>query len=234
MPEEIESLQKACLRCRRRLRTSLGAAVAVLGVFASMGLMQLNVERRPPERVEPISQFHLPPPPPPRESPDREPQPQVAFEMELNFDPADMALEFIPVEFGLTAEKLVKAHPKLSVSLDEYKTGGIGMMEVFEQSSLTEKPERRFTPPFRLPGHLASRINETIRLEVIYIVTKEGRATNVHALDCPIPELVPFIKEYVGKWRFTPPNRDGKPVRAWARHSFVYRASAERKTPFSL
>lgn len=237
MPKDNESLENACSRCRRSPLAFLGAAAVSASVFVSMGMMQLNLEYSPPEASAPISQYFLPPPPPPPPPPaseDAPEQPQVQFDMELNFSSEDVALNFVPVDFGLTAEKLVQAQPEIAFSMDDYDTGGLDMLQVFEQSSLTQKPERRYTPPPRIPSRLKSRLKETLRFEVIYIVTPDGRATNVHVLDCPIPELVPFIREYIGKWRFTPPMRGNQAVQAWARHPIILRPSATGATPFSL
>ncbi|MDQ8203464.1 hypothetical protein [Pelagicoccus sp. SDUM812003] len=228
------SLEQDLKHSARGFAPYLGALATAVAVFLSIGVMQSNirVERQP--ETEPISEFHLPPPPPP---PQKEPPPEqntvsISFDLPVVDGPSSIPLGFLDVDFGLKPQELTQTEFDIDDSIGNYKTDGLDTLKIYSQNEVTEKPKRTYHKNLDIPArYLRGHRNKPITFMVLYTVTAEGRTANIHVLDCPIPEIVPFIERYIEGWYLEPAKKDGKPVNSWVQHKFTF--GANTRDPFS-
>lgn len=225
MPNLEQSLRKSTAN----LLTLFGGTLLAAMVFASMGLMHFDIERPTIRETAPLNEFHLPPPPPPpkKDPPPKESNVSISFNIPAGSDPSDIPLGFLEVDFGLKPKQLAQARVNVDESLANYKTDGLDTLKIYSQSEVTEKPRRTYQGNLDIPAKY-SRLygRKPITFVVLYTVTAQGKTTNIHVLDCPYPEVVPYIQDYISSWRLKPATKDGKPVNSWVQHKFTYHPSA--------
>lgn len=205
-------------------------------VFVSMGLTQLNIEYIPPEPAEPLTEYHLPPPPPPPESepPPEEADVSIDFDLPISDGPADIALGFLDVDFGLSSKLLTQGDFNIDRSFAEYQAEGLESVEFYDYRDVTEKPETpRSKPPLNIPGKLIGGGKSAISFSIVCVVTKEGRAVNVAVIDTDYPEANSIVIRWIESMRFKPGRREGEAVNTAATFKFKYNP-ASAGDPFSL
>ncbi|MEM9158921.1 MAG: hypothetical protein AAGB46_07695 [Verrucomicrobiota bacterium] len=227
-------LDQRIARNKRNPLTFLGGIALACFVFIVMGLAQLNVDFAPREPDEPISEFHLPPPPPPpvQEVPPKQTTVSINFNLPAVSGPADVPLGFLNVDFGLTPKELTNAQVNVDDTIEDFQTDGLEDLTVYDYKEVTEKPRENYRPPLQLDSRLIERTKEPFSFIIIVRITKNGKASDVHILDCPYPKAVPILKRWVMGMSFRAARKDGKPVDCLMRRRVTYRPSSG--SPFSL
>ncbi len=229
------SLEQNLKQRKRGLANAFGGATITVALFLCMGLMHFDIKVAEPEEVQPISEFHLPPPPPPPEieQPPQQNNLSVSLNLPVTQIPTNIPVGYLDVDFGLTPQALAQTNVNVDTTLDNFKTDGLDALKIYSQSEVTEKPKRKYQGELSVPPRIRRLVGQKpVTVILLYTVTDEGRVTNIHVLDCPFPELVPYFERYVRDWRLKPAMKDGRPVNCWAQHKFIYRAAPA--DPYSL
>lgn len=231
----MDHLEQTLNRNKNSLTAFLGGVLVAGAVFVSMGLTQLRIEYTPPEESAPIQEYHLPPPPPPanREEPKKEHKVSISFSLPTTPGPGDIPLGFLNVDFGLKPKQLTQARINAIDTVENYETDGLDELSVYEYKDVTEKPERTFLPALDLSSREIAYTKKPFTFIVICRITKQGRTSNIHIIDCPYPEAVPTLKKWIEGWRFRPAKKDGEPVDVLTRRHVTYNPSTGG-SPFSI
>ena len=145
----------------------------------------------------------------------------------------DVPIGFLDVDFGLKPKQLTQTQVDKIDTLDSYQTDGLEDLTVYDYSEVSVKPERRYKPPLNLPSRAIGHSSKPVTFIVLYRVTPKGRATDIHIIDCPYPEAIPYVKDYISSMRMKPAEKDGKRVSCLVRYKFTYIPSSN-KSPFSI
>lgn len=218
------------------MNLAAGAVLACL-VFAAMGMTQLHLRFEPRKEPDRLLDFHLPPPPPPPPQVEKPAEKRVvplSFDLPVTGEPAVVPLGFLEVDFGLTAKKLTETDFDVESAISSFQQEELEDLSVYDESEVSEKPVRTYTPPLSIPREQMSGNADRFRFGVIARISREGRPTDVHIIDCPHPEAVPVLRAWVLGMQFKPARRDGKAVNCLVHVFITYRTSAGSSSPFSL
>ncbi|MCC5023066.1 MAG: energy transducer TonB [Candidatus Synoicihabitans palmerolidicus] len=89
--------------------------------------------------------------------------------------------------------------------------GGAGIEGVFGVDGVDQIPQTRLQPPPSYPDTMR-REGKGGRVEVSFIVGRDGRVTSASASNSDRPEFVRAAVEAVRRWRFEPGKRHGQAV----------------------
>lgn len=193
---------------------ALGVATAV-GLFVLMALAQMLGDVDLPERdlEETIVAFNAPEieeiedePPPPEE--EEEPPPELESEPpQLSLDQLDIALN--PGTGGSLAGDF--SLPTIGTSAKD-----LGTEDFVDFSELDQVPRPIGVSGFNFPRRL---LKKKVRGRIVLLIklSPEGEVLDVQLDSSNLPDFNTFVVGEVEKWRFTPPTRQGQPVRAKAR-----------------
>lgn len=213
----------------------MGGAVIACLIFVSMGMTQLNIEFEKPEEVQPIQDFYIPPPPPPppAKTPPKKAISSMSFSIPVSEGEGDFPIGFLDVDFGLTPKKLTEASFNAPDSIDDYETDGLEDLTVYDYKDVTEKPSTKYQPALSIPGRYIGNTRKPVPFTYICRVNTKGRATDIHIVDTPYPEAIPYMIEFVKGIRFNVAKKDGKPVNCIVRRKGNYHPSGSG-SPFSI
>jgi protein TonB len=192
----------------------LGAAFSV-ALFLLMALAQMLGDVVVPENeVDEISMTFQAPeieeieeelPPPPEEE---EPPPELEAEPpQLSLAQLDIALN--PGMGGSLAGDF--AMPTISTS-----SSALGTEDFVDFSDLDQVPRPMPGSSLDFPRRLKRKpVNG--RVVLLIKIAEDGRVLDAKVESSNLPDFEPIVESQVSKWRFTPPTREGTPVRAQAR-----------------
>lgn len=192
----------------------LGAAFA-LGLFVLMALAQMLGEVQVPENelVEQVVAYTPPEieeideelPPPPEEE---EPPPELEAEPpQLSLDQLNIALN--PGTGGSLAGDF--AMPTIAAT-----SSALGTEDFVDFSDLDQVPRPMPGSQLDFPRRL-KRKAVSGRVVLLIKLAEDGRVLESKVESSNLPEFEPIVAAQVSKWRFTPPTKEGTPVRAQAR-----------------
>ncbi|MFP4282605.1 MAG: energy transducer TonB [Opitutales bacterium] len=194
------------------LRIVLLTLLIVLGLLAILPITQWlsgDFNRRTVRSVE-VATLAPPEPPPPEPPPPPEEE-QEEPEPELEDTPP-------PVDISQLEAAL---NPGMGGALGRMADiGNWGVMpdaaaelDIFSIADLDSRPRRIRTVMPEYPTELQSQgVTGIVRLEVL--IDEEGNVTVEDVIDGPHPTLIQNARQAVSRWRFEPPTKDGRPVRA--------------------
>ncbi len=231
----MSALDQQLRRCRWNPAALAGSAIVACAVFVFMGLSQLDISYVRPEPDPPLLEFHLPPPPPPpkQETPPRETKVSINFNLPATSGPADVPLGFLQVDFGLTPKQLTESSINVADTISSFQTDGLEDLTVYDYKDVTEKPVRTYRPPIALPGKLIGNTKRPFEFIAVFRIAKSGRTSDIHIIDCPFPEAVPALTEWLSGFRYKPARKDGQAVDMLIRVRITYNPSSSA-SPFSL
>ncbi len=202
---------------RSELRTSLllGVGMAVL-LFVLMALAQMIGDVEPPAKeleeqlvafvppeIEEVEEEELPPPeeepPPPEDLAEEPPQ--------LSLDQLDIALN--PGTGGALAGDF-------SVPTIRTSASDLASADFVDFSDLDQIPRPVGVSGMNFPRRLR-RNKVDGRVVLLIKLDEDGEVLDVQVDSSNLPEFNEFVVSEVGKWRFTPPTVQGRPVKAQAR-----------------
>ncbi|MEM1452381.1 MAG: TonB family protein [Planctomycetota bacterium] len=227
------SARRSAARTRRALRVAVAVTFA-LGVNATLvwclSALRSNVPE-PSERRATTGAVLLDPIPPPRapspeeplavgaEEPDPEP-----MEIDLDLDQPSLAhVEPMPIELDLPQPVV----PQVSVRVAN--TPGPRRAAAKAEVQAAPLDARAIdTPPRPLAGNAAPRypsrerrmrVQEVVRARLL--IDESGRVAEVEITEGG-GAFVESVRRTVARWRFTPPEHEGRRVRAWGLKTFSF------------
>ena len=197
-----------------RRSVALGVASAVL-LFVLMALAQMMGKVQPPAKeidetlmayVPPeIEELEDEPPPPPEEE---EPPPELEEEPpQLSLDQLDIALH--PGTGGSLAGDF--SMPVIGTSQRD-----LGTEDFVDFSDLDQIPRPIGVSGFNFPRRLRQK-KVSGRIVLLLKLDENGQVLDVQLDSSTLPDFDDFVLGEVARWRFTPPTRQGNPVKAKAR-----------------
>ncbi len=201
---------------RSELPASIAAGVAsAFLLFLVMALAQMLGEVTPPanELVEEIVAYTAPEldeiedelPPPPE---DEEPPPELEAEPpQLSLAQLDIALN--PGTGGTLAGDF--AMPTIATT-----SGALGTEDFVDFSDLDQTPRPLPGSNLNLPRRLKRKAANG-RVVLLIKLDESGHVLEATVESSNLPQFEKIVASEVKKWRFTPPTKDGTPVRAQAR-----------------
>lgn len=192
----------------------LGTAFAV-ALFVLMALAQMLGEVKVPENelVEQVVAYTAPElddleeelPPPPEEE---EPPPELESEPpQLSLDQLNIALN--PGTGGSLAGDF--SMPTIAAT-----SSSLGTEDFVDFSDLDQVPRPMPGSSLDFPRRLKRRAVSG-RVVLLIKLGEDGRVIDAEVESSNLPDFEPIVAAQVAKWRFTPPTREGAPVRAQAR-----------------
>ena len=224
----------------QRLALSRKSPLALFGglflaglVFTMMALVQLNMRYTPAEPEPALAEFHLPPPPPPpvQKTPPKKTAVSINFNIPSVPGPADVPLGFLNVDFGLNPKELSQTNINVDDTIETYQTDGLKDLTIYDYSDVTEKPRQTYSPLLRLESRQISKTKKPFSFIIIVRITKRGRCSDVHIVDCPYPDAIPTIEEWVRGTTYRPARKNGQPVDCLMRRRITFRPRTG--SPFS-
>ncbi|MEM7410268.1 MAG: energy transducer TonB [Myxococcota bacterium] len=194
--------------------TLLGAAFAFV-LFVLMALAQMLGDVEPPKQTldETLVAFAPPeieeveeePPPPPEEE---EPPPELEAEPpQLSLDQLDIALN--PGTGGSLAGDF--AMPTIGSSASD-----LGTEDFVDFSDLDQTPRPMAGASLNFPRRLKKK---AVSGKVVLFIQldSDGRVLDAKVDSSTLPKFDAVVLSQVKKWKFTPPTKNGQPVKAQAR-----------------
>ena len=218
------------------LKAFFGSVAVTAGIFLAIASTRIPSGKIVEAQDSEAPLFYVPPPAPPSQNIAPQPMSSKASEspsIEFAFDdePAEISLDLldIPLEHDLKS--------KLSLGLDldrkfmavKPSASQLDGLVIFEKGQVDQIPYRMFAPEPRVPYSLQKL---GAKLIVLYIVTKKGRAENIHVLDSSHEQFNEIAKSAIKRWRFKPALKAGEPVNSWVQHTFSFEKGSG--SPFSL
>ena len=201
---------------RNELAVSLaGGTGFALALFVLMALAQTLGEVVVPKQdvSEEIAVFDIPdieefeeeePPPPPEE----EPPPELEVEPpQLSLAQLDIALN--PGTGGSLAGDF--AMPTIAAT-----SSSLGTEDFVDFSDLDQTPKPMPGYTLRFPRRL-QRKPANGRVVLLIKLNEQGEVVSADIESSNLPDFEKIVAEQVAKWKFTPPTKEGTPVRAQAR-----------------
>ena len=201
-------------RHERPLSVVVGLGFALF-LFVLMALAQMMGDvRRPVSEIDETFAAYVPPAldeieeeePPPFE--EEAPMPELEAEPpQLSLDQLDIALN--PGTGGSLAGDF---------SMPSINTGGgaLGTEDFVDFSDLDQLPRPIGVSGFRFPSRL-KRKKASGKIVLIIKLDRDGSVINAEIDQSNLPKFNDFVRNEVASWKFTPPTRNGQPVKAHAR-----------------
>lgn len=190
----------------------------LLGVFLSAGIFLLipflQLMEEAPERVETVEALNIAPPPPPPPPPEEPPPPPEEKEVEppeLETPPPMPTLD--QLDLALNPGTGGNLGIAVGLGFDFETESAIEMMDLFGFEDLDEIP--RVVRPGRVeyPANLRrQKVEGYVRLLVI--IDQSGRVTVSDVEEFSHRDFVDPARRGAEATRFSPPTRNGQPVRA--------------------
>ncbi len=198
----------------------LGAlATAVLFVLVPL-VQSLDPERPEVLELEEINLAAPPPPSPPTADEPPPSQPEEDEPPELEVPPPMLSLEQIEISLNPGIGGDVTA-AGLRMDFDFETESAEEMMAIFEFSDLDKVPHITRRCRFRYPPRFRRSPGEGF-VKLLILLDSKGRVSVEEVLDASHPEFIPAVEACAESTRFSPPLRNGKPVRARYEWKFVF------------
>lgn len=182
------------------------------GIFLMIPLLQLVEDTpRQTEDIEALAVAPPPPPPPPPDEPPPPPEEEETDPPELDTPPPMPTLEQLDLALNPGTGGNLGIATELGINLDTDSVGEI--MDLFNFEDLDEIP--RVVRPGRIeypPNLRRQRVEGYVRLSII--IDETGRVTVTEVADFSHRDFVDPARRGAEASRFSPPTRNGKPVRA--------------------
>jgi len=193
---------------------ALGTAFA-LALFVLMALAQMMGDVEPPQTaldetfaayVPPtVEEFEEEDIPPPEEEP---PAPELEMELpQLSLDQLDIALN--PGTGGSLAGDF--SMPTIATG-----SGALGTEDFVDFSELDQLPRPIGVSGFDFPARL-KRKQVSGKIVLIIKLDQDGNVIDAEIDSSNLPKFDDFVRNEVASWKFTPPTKNGRPVKAHAR-----------------
>ena len=118
---------------------------------------------------------------------------------------------------SMQGQMAMRFTPDLSVDASAQGGAGVALQkqelsaEVFEQGQVDEPAQPDYTPGIPYPERAAD-LGIKGEVEVQFVVTHQGKVTDVQVTKTPSPLFVEDVKRGVSQWRFKPAKNKGIPV----------------------
>lgn len=197
----------------------IGIAVSAL-LFLAIPLTQILNNPVPPKtEIESIEMAPPPPPPPPEEPPpppepeEQEPPP------ELNTPPPPISLE--QLEMALTPGTGGSLAGDFALPTFDVNSDELGGLEIFDIGDLEDKPQPRRQNPPRYPSEARRKGIQGFALAE-FIIDENGDVSAVEIKQSSNPIFDKPTIDAIRGWKFTPGQKDGRPVKTRTRVKLPY------------
>jgi protein TonB len=190
----------------------LGILAASLTMLTIPFSQFLDVEAPPTTEIQAID-FVLPPPPPPIDQtpPPEDNQHQEPPQPEI--PPPRLTLE--QLELALTPGIGGNLSTDLSLGNLELSQENLGDMATFEIEDLDQRPQVRSTTQPRLPRDIVRTNQGKILIARIkFVLNEQGNPENPEVIMTSLPGTESALRDMILRWRYDPPTKEGRPVRA--------------------
>jgi protein TonB len=201
------------LRSEAPFSLLLGGAFA-LALFAVMALVQMlgEVKVAPNEIVEQVVAYT--PPDVLEEKEDLPPPPEEEPPPELEEEPPQLSLAQLDLVLNPGTGGSIAGD--FSMPTIETSAQSLGTSDFVDFSELDQMPRPLPGSSLDFPRRLKRRAVNG-RVVLLIKLDEAGRVLEANVESSTLPDFDRIVSSAVSKWRFTPPTRQGKPVRAQAR-----------------
>ena len=118
---------------------------------------------------------------------------------------------------SMTGQMAMRFSPDLSVDASGDKGAGVVLQkqelsaEIFEQGQVDEPASAEYAPAIPYPTRAADQGLKG-EVEILFVVTHQGKVTDVQVVRSPSPLFDADVKRGVAAWRFKPAKNKGIPV----------------------
>jgi len=193
----------------------LGVLTAVF-LFIAMALAQiLGGFEKPDQDTEENLMAYVPPQVEEIEEEEPPPEEEEAPEPEFEPEPPQISLDQLEVALNPGTGSLAPA----GFSMPEIGTSqkDLGTEDMFDFSDLDQPPEMTDRSPLNVPSRLKNKYDVSGRIQLFLVIDENGRVIESRPQDYDVPdEVAQFVAEAIAKRRFTPPQVQGRPVKAKA------------------
>lgn len=189
------------------------ACLITLGIFSLVPLTQLiEALRSPPDPLRSFELVTPPPPPPPQFEDPPEPPREEPPPPEMREPPPPMQLS--QLNFALTPG-IGDAGLGGSLGLEGFSAAPdlIADLQIYDVKDLDERPRAIGGPRYQAPFEARrDRIRFEIRVRIV--ITEEGRVVDPSIVESNAERFNSYHLDFVRQLRYTPPLKNGEPVRA--------------------
>lgn len=194
------------------IRIVFGAAIIVCALLAILPITQWLSARGNQREVIRVDTASLPPPepPPPEPPPPPEEEPEES-EPELEDSPPPLDISQLEAMLNPGIGDAGQGWGEIG-SWGE-KPDAVADLQLFSIEDLDSRPRRLRAVA---PDYPIDLRNQGIggRVRLVVVIDEQGNVTVDKVLDGPHPTLIENARVAMSKWRFEPPKKDGKAVRA--------------------
>lgn len=195
-----------------RARIMLYAFLGPLAAFALLPFTQA-LSNLGQDRVELYSFDIAPPPPPPPPDIEEPPEEEVEQEPPPEMQQPPPPLSLSQLELALNPGIGDAMAATLGFGGFSVQPDALEEMQLFDVKDLDELPRPINRVPIETPPRFRQeRISGLVRLEVM--IDENGRTTVLSIVESSHSELEEPAREAAQKWTWTPPKKNGEPVRA--------------------
>jgi protein TonB len=201
---------------RRELPLSIlaGAAFALL-LFVVMALAQMMGDVEPP-RSDLDDSFAAYVPPTIEEVEDEEPPPPEKQEPPPELEAASQQLSLEQLDIALNPGTGGSLAGDFSMAMIATSGGELGTEDFVDFSDLDQLPRPIGVSGFNFPARL-KRKKASGKIVLIIRLDQDGNVIDAEIDQSNLPNFDDFVRNEVASWKFTPPTRNGRPVKAHAR-----------------
>jgi len=199
--------------------TVLGIAVSAL-LFLAIPLTQIFTEyKKAPEEIESLEMAPPPPPPPPDEPPPPPEPEQEEPPPELDTPPPPISLEQLDMALNPgTGGSLAGDFALPSFDVNQ---GDLGGLDIFDIADLEDKPQPKRQGSPRYPS-TARRSGLEGYAIAEFIIDENGNVASVEITKSSDPVFEQPTIEAIRGWKFSPGQKDGRPVKTRSRVKMPY------------
>lgn len=183
-----------------------------LAIFALLPFTQLITALSQSDRTVRTVDVTLPPPPPPPPEPPP-PEQESVEEPPPQMTPPPPPISLAALDLALNPGMGDAMAAAMQVGSFGVETDAISEMQIFSIADLDEQPRFVSGRPVALPYSMQqARIPGRARIKIL--LGPEGRILTANLVESNHPDYGPAALDAVKAWVFTPPTKDGEPVRA--------------------
>lgn len=195
----------------RKLRASVFALLILAMALSSLWLNQWLSTAVPPHttiREVALTTPSTPPPPPP---PPVSQQQAVEAQTAIQVQGQGPAIPMVEIAEHISIEQ--PTAPAMHFTPTQWQSLSIDW-NAFDLNALDSRPSPITMVKIRFPAKLSSRGINKVNVQLDVIVDEKGSLTLIEIITNPHPELIAEIHRFIRGSRFSPPIKDGQPVRA--------------------
>lgn len=217
MSEPAPSQQHRVFAPTKATKGPLGWLVGIpcaLIVMLLIPISQYLASDRPETMELESMDIAMPPPPPPIEREPPPPEPEEKQEPpELDVPPPQLSLDQLDLALNPgTGGNLAGDFGLGGFAVNQDTLGGI---DVFDVEDLDTKPQLRSQKAPRFSrGFLRTNKNRKLIARISFILNEQGRVEKPEIIAMNVKGAEEDILDAIKKWRYDPPMREGKPVKA--------------------